>query len=105
MNLLEIVLLCVCFLYAIVLYRALTNIEINDRKVEILYEELLQCINELGEKHNSLVDRQKELPDILLNEVNKELENANNKHVENYKSFLSELECVKKFISQGFLRR
>jgi len=105
MNLLEIVLLAICLLYAVVLHRALTNIEINDRKVEMIYRELIDCIVDLQKRHNYLVDRQKELPDILLTEVNKELESANNKHLEHYKSFLSELECVKKFISQGFLKR
>lgn len=105
MNFLEIVLLCVCFLYAVVLHRALINIEVNDKKVEVIYRELLEHINELGHRHNALVDGQKDIFDDVLVEINKELERANNKHVENHKSFLIELEQVKRFLTQGFLRR
>lgn len=105
MNLLEIVLLCTIFLYAVVLHRALTNIDVNEKKIEIVYKDCLQQIEIIRQKHNSLVDGQTEITDIILNRVSKELENANQKHIDAYRNFLTELEQVKKFISQGFLRR
>lgn len=61
MDLLEIVLLCVCFLYAIVLHRVLTVMHANDKKVDVIYKETAEHLELLRQKHNSLVDAQHEI--------------------------------------------
>jgi hypothetical protein len=105
MNLLEIVLLAIFFLYAIILHRALTNIELNDRKAEFMYNEVCGYVEDLRQRHNSLIESQKDFSKYVLESVEKTLEDADNKRLELDKSFFSELERVKQVITQGFLRR
>lgn len=105
MNLLEIVLAFISLLYAIILYKVLTNIEYNDKKAEVMYKDACRYVEDLRQRHNSLIAGQKEANTDLLKDVDERLEKANQAHVKNYNSFLEEVDKVKQTIAQGFLRR
>ncbi len=105
MNFLDMVLLAVCFLYAIILYRILTNIEVNDRKAEFMYNEVCSYVEDLRQRHNLLIESQKDVSKYVLDSVGKTLEEADSKRLELDKSFFTELERVKQFITKEFLRR
>lgn len=109
MSLLEIVLAFISLLYGVILYRILVNNEATTKTIKSVYEDLIGHLENLRQRHNSLVDNQREFTETsiewLLAEVNKKLEDAHNRHLKNNERVLEELELVKKYLSQFFLRK
>ena len=108
MSILDIVLLFIVLLYAFIIFRILVNMELAEKKIESVYKELSERLENIEQKHNSLVDAQasfmKASSKQVIQEVNKEIGEANRKHSENTKQVVEELEYVKDIV-KTFLRR
>lgn len=109
MSLLEICFCGLFLLYAVILYRILSNAEGMDKRIEVIYGDLIGHLENLRQRHNLLVDEQKsfmeESPKFLIKAVNKEIEDANERFQKKQNLFINEMNDIKEYIAHTLIRR